>query len=492
MNVLQKVSMATIAGWREFRRVYADPMREITGTQFHAMAGQYDLRWAYYTNSAFEDLARWQPYRAQYRLYRNHRSIYNPTQRQVDWYAGLVYPGTVTASPDAEQGVQLAIPLAKDIDPALRGALGQLWQWSNWQLGNSRMVRYGGALGDVLVEAVDDLERRKVYMEVTWPGLVADLDLNPQGDVKSYAIQYDVQDDDGKSWTYRKEVDNRFFTYYRDKEITAQNPNPYGFTPAVWCKHTDHGGDHGSPAVRGLGKIDELNDLASMAHVNLKKLMSAPVVIATDGNVSNLDNSQIAKRGETDSADAETLNVLRAGPNTKMVNVTMSTEDVLPYIDHLITEIESDHPELTFYQKLREMTQVTGPAAEILMGDVRARLVEAQASYDQQCVKIFQMSIAMAGWRLATGDWQRLNGGPLTRQQQAFKGFDLDSYSRGDLDFTIMPRPLIPQTVIELLEIEAKQLDLERQKTALKADKQAMNEANLPGAIAQRLAGAGA
>jgi hypothetical protein len=38
------------------------------------------------------------------------------------------------------------------------------------------------------------------------------------------------------------------------------------------------------------------------------------------------------------------------------------------------------------------------------------------------------------------GDWGR----SLTRQQQAFQPFGLDSYNRGDLDFEIQPRPIVP------------------------------------------------
>jgi hypothetical protein len=46
----------------------------------------------------------------------------------------------------------------------------------------------------------------------------------------------------------------------------------------------------------------------------------------------------------------------------------------------------------------------------------------------------------------------RANGGgwsELTAQQAKFKPFDLESYARGDLDMSIMPRPLLSPTALE-------------------------------------------
>ena len=114
------------------------------------------------------------------------------------------------------------------------------------------------------------------------------------------------------------------------------------------------------------------------------------------------------------------------------------------YMKELTGEIEHDHPELAFYRELRTMSQVTGPAAARLVGDVSARVAETQAAYDEKNVSLFGMAVAIAGMRANSGAW-----GPLNRQQQKFTPFDLGSYTRGDLDMSIMPRPLLTPTKLE-------------------------------------------
>jgi hypothetical protein len=57
---------------------------------------------------------------------------------------------------------------------------------------------------------------------------------------------------------------------------------------------------------------------------------------------------------------------------------------------------------------------------------------------------LFRMAVAIGGWRANSGAW-----GPretLTDGQRKCLPFDFDSYDRGDLDMTIIPRELFPQT----------------------------------------------
>ncbi|MGI9061612.1 MAG: hypothetical protein ACR2H5_23895, partial [Ktedonobacteraceae bacterium] len=64
---------------------------------------------------------------------------------------------------------------------------------------------------------------------------------------------------------------------------------------------------------------------------------------------------------------------------------------------------------------------------------------------DQGNIKLFQMAVAISGFRANSGAW-----GALNRQQQKFTAFNLDSYVRGDLDMALMPRPLLVPTRYEI------------------------------------------
>jgi hypothetical protein len=443
--------MATLAAATAFRRVWSDPHGMATRQQFASIASLYEYRWHLYQNSVFDDAVTWHNYRRHYGLYRYIRPIYNPVRRLVDFYAGIVYPGVLaTDGNKLPDGTPLAIPLAPDIAPALRDAIGQLWQWSNWQTGKNLFVRYGAALGDVLVEVVDEVDRGKVTFDIVWPALVTELELDMTGNVKEYTIEYDAEDKDGKKYTYKKIVNGETISEYKDNNlfqydefVDAERPNPYGFAPAIWCKHTDVGGDHGEPAVRNVGKIDELNEIASHAHDRAHAVLSSPIMVAGDNVASLNDTVTEAKRVATQdmanpTAGRESVRIIKAA-NGSMSTVQLPEGEALRYMEKLIAEIEHDHPEIVMYNQLREMSQVTGPAAERLIGDTVAHVIEARSNYDTQSTKLFQMAIAIAGWRANTGAWGQLN-----RQQQAFVPFDLESYEAGDLDFEIGVRPILP------------------------------------------------
>jgi len=484
MGIWSSMIQPFIGGWQSMmyaaRRQFEDPSTAHQQEMYVQRISSYQLLWAYYNNSMFDKTARflssgswqnslfwpasggWQVYKSNYNLYRNIRMIYNPVTRLVDFYAGVVYPGVLSEDgASLPDGIPLAIPFAKDTDPVLKDAIAQFWQWSNWQAKKAVLVRFGAALGNVLVEAIDDVERGKVTAEIQWPGFVRDLELDAAGNVKRYSLEYAVWNLDDGSYIYRKDVDQDQICYYRNNEpydygYGAILENPYGFVPAVWIKHIDVGSDYGSPAIAGsFGKIDELNNLASHAHDQIHRVIGAPAVIWSDAPITKLFGADANKsRGTTSdfekpAQEQENLLMLKgpAGGSVSSLAGQLSLSDTALYMDRLLAEVESDHPELSFYQKLRDMSSVTGPAATRLSGDVASRVIDAQAQYDQASISLFRMIVAIGGFRANSGAW-----GTLNRQQQKFKPFDLDSYQRGDLDISIMPRPLLVPTKSEIAQ----------------------------------------
>jgi hypothetical protein len=470
---MQLATQAAISAWR---RTYNNPA-DVEGGAVQSRASWYLLLWSYYDNSAFEDVRIWAGYKGVNKLYRQMRSLYNPTRRLVDFYAAQVYPGVLSLDGKSlPDGVQIAIPFAEDTDPALQAAIAQFWRWTGWQNGKGVMVRWAAATGNVLVEIIDDVDDGKVTANVTWPGNLAALDLDAAGNVRGYALQYEATDEKNIRYIYRKEVDAAEYRFFKDGVAFdygegASYPNPYTFVPAVWVKHRDLGGDYGAPAIHGsLGKVDELNSIASHVHDQVHKLVENPVLIASSGRIGRAGEEQAQTKRPTTTdfdnppADREGVRMYQGPADTRVMTLAGSLDPsaVIPHMDKLLAEIEMDHPEVTLYRELRGMSQVTGPAAARLMGDVGGKLVESAANYDAASVRIFQMAVSIAGWRANRGDW----GFPLTRHQQLFLPFDLGSYARGDLDFDIAPRPLLPTSDLERIQVEQAQLGLDQLRAA--------------------------
>ncbi len=479
--------MASMSAVQAFRETFVNPEQPVALSQASRKL-HYSVLWSYYTNSAFEEAVRWQSYRQTFGLYRYTRSIYNPTQRIVDFYVNHVYPGVL--SEDGARlpaGVQLAIPLADDTDEKLRAAIAQFWQWSNWQEQMATVVTYAGVTGSAMAELQDDLARAKVTASVIWPGHVAEIELDDTGNVKSYALEYEVLESDARGmmrpYLYRKEVDSESFRFFKDDSPFdydgqgAEYANPYGFVPAVWFRHINQGSEFGAPAIRGsIGKIDELNSLASHIVDDIHKQINNPVIIGSAGRIVSLFK-QSAKANEelaeSDTSGRQATTLLKGDADVKVERLSgnLNLADAIPYVESLIAEIEHDFPELTFYRELRQMSQVTGPAAARLTGDVGAKVLRAQAGYDQQSIKLFQMAVAIAGWRLSRGDY-----GGATAQQRKFAGFDLASYERGELDFAIMPRPLVPLTEGEQIANDKARADMVNAKADFIDEQQALTE----------------
>lgn len=473
--------MATSAAITTFRRVYADPAALTLSDPDTDRQIDYRLMWAYYQNSIFDNLSTYAGYRAQYRLYRHIRPIYNPARRLVNFYAGAVYRGSWPNRPEQMIEPGAAIPFEPDTDPRLLAAIAQIWQWSNWQAKKNTMITHGAALGDAFIVVTDDTERGKVYFDVQWPGHVAEIEIDSAGNVKAYTLEYPILEDDKRAHVYRREVDREAIRTYRDGKphgyegAPAEIANPYGFVPAVWIQHTPTGADHGQPALRNPSKMDELNNLASAALDQAQRILNAPILIAGE-NISGMsaDKAGATQDRTPPTVDREAIKIVTASPNSSIETIRLEAGETLQHIDRLIAEIEADHPELTMYQQMREMSQITGPAADRIFGDVDALVDAARAQYDSATIKLCQMAVAIAGWRLSSGAWSQ-----PTRQQQAFAGYDLSSYDAGDLDMAIRSRPLFPPTKAELLEQE-------RQEMTLDADRAYYGQ---PGAADDRTAG---
>jgi len=473
--------MPTFTGWFSrisrryapwlFFRTWGGVDQTLTTNELDVRLYRYQRLWDYYQGTAFDDIEAWAEYRRAFGLYRQIRLVWDHVHALVEFYATHVWSGTLPL--DGKQlpdGVVNAIPLAEDTPDDLSTAIGQLWQWWNFQETMTMLVRYTATLGEFLVELSDDVERGKLNLNLIWPGYVTYIDLDEAGNVKHYVLEYEAWDEDEQRFFYfRREVDKESFRTFRSDTIispeafrqVASTPNPYGFVPAVWFRHIRIIGNHGEPALWATqSELDEVNGLFShiidKSHVSL----NAPIVVA--GNIAptvfqrSLDNMvAAAKNVFTEDADEpregrQDLNILEGPAGTSVSTIQLNVTDAAKILDRIIAGIERKVPEVTFYEQLRSMTQLTGPAASRLLGDVEHKLRAVAGNYDRSLIKLLQMGVAIGGFRQREGlaGWSAHND-----QQVKFAPFTIESYLAGDLNFDIMPRELVPMTPRERYEL---------------------------------------
>jgi hypothetical protein len=311
----------------------------------------YADRWAYFTNSVFDDQARWSRYYERAGLYRGLRPIYNPVRRAVDFYVGKIWPGSISEDGrPLPQGVAPAVPLAADMAPALKGAVAQLLQWSNFQELKDQIVTWGAALGDLLVEGDDDVEGGKVRYRAYWPDDVLYI-VQQAGALKAYVLEYKALTAEGQTYVYRKEVDKQVIRIYHDGYLQDEYANPHPFVFARWIRHKHVGADRGAPACSGTyHKIAHLMSLASHTHDQIHRTVEGSMVLATPaGRIVPISGAVIDPNDpSTWKRDPAEALILQAPQGTSVAPLIqpLALGDALALMQDLMAEIEADLPVL--------------------------------------------------------------------------------------------------------------------------------------------------
>lgn len=442
--------MAALAAWQAFN----DPGAVIRNMSREERLDLYSLAWSYYRNKVFSGDG-WKALIAEQKLYVLTRLIYNPMVPVVDFYADNIW-----LAPNDTENLSLVTPIDASTDTKIIDGVAQIDQWSGFRSSAMMIKRYAAATGNVLVEGIDDLERQKVLHNTVWPGFVSDIELNDVGDVLSYTLEYTAWDREAKaSYTYKKIVDKESFSYFRDGRPfippgrTAEvEANPYGFVFAVWIKHIDDGGNYGLPAMPSFDKVNEINSLASHLHDNIHKMIESPKVISTKDMIlpisgataSQAEANRQSQLYMTDPRYEHAFFKTGEGAGVLDLAGTLKLAESHPFLTGLLESLNDDYPELQAAAIIRDNSNLSGAALERMLTPAQNKLDSAQAGYNAQLIKLRQMQIAVAGMRANGGGWSN-----LSKQQALFKPFNLKSFERGDLDFSIRSATLVGETESE-------------------------------------------
>jgi hypothetical protein len=379
-----------VESWGERLRLSSESLENTeTRKAFETRSAYYRNLERYYANEIY---TRSDSYNAIIKswvgLPRNIRPVAMIAKRAVDWWPGQVYGGAWTHDGlPSSTGRPNRLPYDGDTPDDVRIASQQFFTWSNAPKFLSRMVHLGAKLGELLCEVEvhesDEVGGDKVYPVIVHPRHVVRLSLTPRGDVQSYRLAIEKFDD------------NKKHSYLRQGAV-VESPNP--------------------------------NLLKSM----LGETPTRPGIPTSDRS----DPMQ----------DRQSVGIIPAPMGTRVHHImqNLGLADANSHIDRIKHELDEACPWIVLQERLLEMDQVTKPGAMPLVNRVQQLLDDVVAGYDLQMVKLAQMGMAVGGYLIESGEWGL--GSELTKAQKKFNPFDLDSYSKGALDFGLLPRELIPQS----------------------------------------------
>lgn len=459
---------ALYAGFSAARRAYLSPGDVGHDKAFSGTQNSYSTAWAYYRGQMFDGagtgfLDYYSGYLTRYGLYKHTRLLYNPVPAIVDFYIDHIYPGS---DPEIlDDGTILVTPVLDGTDDDLKIALAQLDQWGNWLPEAHKLVRYAANVGSCLTEVVDDLGREKILHEHIWPSFVVDLDLDKQGNVKLFKYEHKVFDRvKNLHYLYGKQIDEDSIREYKDGKPFdygegAGRDNPYGFVPAVWIKHEDDGGENGVPPITSYAPIDEINSLASHTHDAIHKDIEASKLISVKGGmlpIMGASGSVTGQGGQLTAYDTRRDRMILKSEEGASVHDLGSVLDLAkadPSIDRQLSSFENHYAELQATEILKNKSQLAFNTLVRLLGPAQAKLDRAAPNYNQQVIKLKQMQIAIAGYRVGNG-WTKRDA-----QQEKFGQFGLASYARGELNFGLKRALLVQETEMEKEELRAKRVE---------------------------------
>lgn len=413
-----------------------EPTQEATFSDVESRLLRYRRYWDYYTNNLYNQLSSHKGMRG---LYRHIRPIYNPATRLVDFYVAKVYGGEL----DMEAGLTGAVPIVTD-NKAVREAITQVWQWSNWQAKKQLFVRWGACLGDVALKVVDDVPREKVYLQVLHPRMINDAQFDWRGNITSAIIEYTdwepspIAQGQYVEFTYTERITKDLFATFKNNQPWDYYgngpswPNPYGFVPLVLAVHKDCGLDWGLSAFHADDqKIDELNDQASIMNDRLRKANNPQWLMAGARGKSEIDLS--TSDATTSEAARQTTNVLYGPENATATPLVtdIGLAQSLENLRELLSELERDYPELALHRMRESGGAWSGRAISLVYQDASDRVTEARGNYDGALVRAQQMALSIGGMRRYDG----------------FESFGLESYERGDEDHRIGSRSVLASGV---------------------------------------------
>jgi hypothetical protein len=263
-------------------------------------------------------------------------------------------------------------------------------------------------------------ETARVFLQNIEPQYVTDFDADERGYLTYVRIDIPRQRRDGdktvkytytevwtkedyRLWEHDKEASTATDQLGRPKEQKPLSDFGIDFVPIVWQAFRNIGDLRGMAAITpAIDKIDEANRQATRLHQMLfryNRALWALAANAQDAQGRPLPPPRLGDSSADNTIEMDDDTIVRLPGMSTLSSLVpaLNYEGALSIIDAQMSEIQRDLPELAYYE-LRGR-DVSGVAAELLLGDAIDRLLEARGNAEGALVRADQMalSIGIAG-----------------------------------------------------------------------------------------------
>lgn len=399
-------------------------------------ADQYNMLKAYYLNNGVYEII--DAMFSGFGVKRQElKPLRNPAFRVVEFYGAKIWPGPLPA----------ALPIVTE-NRAIIEPIQQVWTWSNWGSEKQAAARWFACYGDMFLKVAtksDDAGKPvRVFIQNLEPQYVTDFDADERGYLTYVRIDTPQQrrvNDEVKGYL-RTEVWDKTELRIWEHERTPQTPlsqlgpvleqrplSDFGidFIPVVWQAFRNIGDERGSAAITpAIEKIDEVNRQATRLHQMIfrnNRALWAVSANAMDAQGRPLPPPRLGDASADNTLDVDDDTIMRLPGQATLESLVpaINYEAALAVVAAQMAEIERDLPELAYYE-LRGR-DVSGVAAELLLGDAIDRILEARGNAETALVRADQMALTIA--------------------QAAGLVSDIGDYANGDFDHTFAERPVL-------------------------------------------------
>ena len=335
---------------------------------------------------------------------------------------------------------------------ALREAIEQIWVWSNINVQKQNLCRLAALYGNVgiriVVENNPDLTKRKVWLSFEPPAHIADVDLDPQGNVQEVILEYDHTvgvGDDAECIRIREYQDREMFATYQMKSgietpydmvnetpggAQSSYPNLLGFPSFVLLHHTPTTGKWGAtPFTHTLFAIDRINALLCHIDTQIHRHVRATWLIAASGKAPvEIDLSGQKVAYVDTSLSAGTMPVMQ--PMIAPLNIA----DARAFAEQLINWVENQLPELRAVQG-KYLSGQSGDTIAQLRKPAEERIALARTNYEDALKRALQIALS---WGITLELWDIGSGVGIDAATKAYK--------EGLEEFSFNTRELLPLT----------------------------------------------